>query len=158
MRYVVQVYAAVDPEDSESGDSKALALNWVWLLISFTELCTMPARTQFYLNLWPASSKILHQALGSMTGATQISIKCLGSEEADDTFWLGKLNEPTTEIRNFAIEEGCTTEEAPVYYNLALDDTPVESIYRENYLDLQATREGSDPQKLMNLIGGFRIV
>ena len=48
MRYVVQVYAAVDPEDSESGDSKALALNWVWLLISFTELCTMPARTQ-----WP---------------------------------------------------------------------------------------------------------
>ena len=91
-----------------------------------------------------------------MTRAAQISIRCLWSEEADDTFWLGKLNEATTEIRNLLSKRDVQL--APVYYNLALDDTPVESIYRENYLDLQATREGIDPQKLMNLIGGFRIV
>ena len=167
MRYVVKVYAAINPENSGCGDSKFLVVIWVWLLIflqKYAQFLPQHSGLQFYPDLWPASSKIFEDSPPCAWPHHKdhpnfpLPIRCLWSNQEDDGFWLDKLDEMATEICSFAINEGCTTADAPMYYNLALDGTSVESIYRENYLDLQATRKVVDPQELMGLTGGFRIV
>lgn len=167
MRYAVKIYVAVNQENSGSGDSRSLVANWVQLLIflqKYGKLLPEHSGLQLYPDLWPASSKIFENSPpGAWPHPTErpnfpLPIKCLWTNQEDDGFWLDKLNEMTAEIRTFAIEQQCTTADAPIYYNLALDGTPVETIYRENYSELKPLRREVDRNNLMSLTGGFRIV
>lgn len=60
-------------------------------------------------------------------------------------------------LRDVALREGCTTEDAPVYSNCALEDTSVEQIYRGNLKKLIKVRQKYDPEDIMGQAGGFKI-
>lgn len=86
-----------------------------------------------------------------------LPIRCLWQGAQNDAFWLATLREITNDIHDFAVLQGCTPDDAPVYYNLALDDTVVGDIYRGNLPELQAIRQQHDPLNVMGRTGGFRI-
>jgi hypothetical protein len=75
----------------------------------------------------------------------------------DDKYWVDEMKRALTEIRKVALEEGCTTRNAPVYGNTSLEDTPVKDIYRGNLKNLSAIRAMYDPNNVMGNAGGFRI-
>jgi hypothetical protein len=52
------------------------------------------------------------------------------------------------EIRKVALEEEATTNDAPIYSNFTLEDTPVEHIYRENLQRLREVRKNCNPDDL----------
>ena len=78
-------------------------------------------------------------------------------DRKEDDFWLDVLRKMTREVQEIALQEGCTTVDAPVYYNLALEGTPVEDIYRENLQQLRELRKAVDPERVMDKTGGFRL-
>ncbi len=74
-----------------------------------------------------------------------------GSE--NDAVWIKQMKTALDHIRQIAIEEKCTTQDAPVYCNTALDHdgyTTVEKIYRNNLGDLRALRKILDPDRVMD--------
>jgi hypothetical protein len=79
------------------------------------------------------------------------------SGEANDKFWLAKITNALEELRNVALTEKCTTADLPVYLNIALEDTPVKDIYRDNYKWLKDLRGLCDPDNVMGLAAGFVI-
>ena len=116
-----------------------------------------------YPDLWPASSHIFDNSPDAAwphkpgSPSFPLPIRCVWTNPEDDDFWLGKLHEIADEIWQFAIRQGCSTAGAPLYYNLALDDTKVEEIYRGNFQKLRGFRKLFDENKLMDYTGGFRI-
>lgn len=118
---------------------------------------------QIYPDIWPFLPTIFDNSppsawphtKGHSNGPLVINFKWLN--EADDSFWLQAIETTTNALRELALEQGCTTPDAPVYYNLALDQTPVSDIYRENLDQLVAFRQQYDPSNVMNRTGGFRI-
>ena len=86
-----------------------------------------------------------------------LPIRCRWTGVEFDGFWLRRLREMTDAIRAVALDEGCTTKDAPVYFNLSLDDLKVEDIYRENLPLLEKVRKQIDPENVMGRTGGFRI-
>jgi len=81
----------------------------------------------------------------------------LWEDKEHDDFWVEQLVKALDAIRAVALEEQCTTEDAPVYQNTALDKTSTEEIYRKNLSHLILLREKVDPNGVMDLTGGFRI-
>jgi hypothetical protein len=63
----------------------------------------------------------------------------------------------TSNIRELALQEGCTTSDAAEYYNLSLDNVTAQDIYRGNIPRLIALRQRYDPKQIMDRTGGFRI-
>lgn len=60
-------------------------------------------------------------------------------------------------LRKVAESEKVTSDDAPVYLNTTLEDTPVEKIYQKNLEHLKLMRERYDPNGIMSLTGGFKI-
>ena len=89
------------------------------------------------------------------------------SGEANDEFWLTKISNALEELRNVALREKCTTENMPVYLNIALEDNPVKGtsvkgtsvkdVYRDHYGWLKGLRAVYDPNNVMGLAAGFVI-
>ena len=79
------------------------------------------------------------------------------TDPKEDAFWLDILRKMTAEIKDFALKEGCTSADIPMYYNLALEGTAVEEIFLENLKELQELRKNIDPTRVMDRTGGFRI-
>lgn len=75
----------------------------------------------------------------------------------NDEFWLTEIAKALEELRKVALEEGCTTEDMPMYLNIALEDTPVNDIYRDHYEELKLLRSKYDPNNVMGLAAGFVI-
>src|ERR1700733_10996246 len=93
---------------------------------------------------------------GSPNGPLVVIFTWEGKE--NDSVWIKQLKTALDEIRRTALQEGCTTPDAPVYYNTCLSDvTGPEDIYRHNLPDLSAIRNIYDPDDVMSLTGGFRI-
>lgn len=78
-------------------------------------------------------------------------------DEGEDKFWVKTMKDALEAVRRVAIEEGVTRDDAPVYLNVTLEDTPVEHIYRGNLQKLREVRARYDPDNFWSLTGGFRI-
>jgi len=74
-----------------------------------------------------------------------------------DEYWLGKITESLEKLRQVALEQECTTEDLPVYLNIALENTPVKAIYRDRYEQLERLRHECDPNNVMGSAAGFVI-
>nr|AGK29877.1 FAD-binding protein [Volvariella volvacea] len=79
-----------------------------------------------------------------------LPIQCSWKGEENDKYWLNVLETFCENIRQFAIEQGCTKDGVPMYYNLALDGTDVSLIYRENLPRLIDLRARYDKLGVMN--------
>jgi len=86
-----------------------------------------------------------------------LPICCKWTSVAHDEFWLKKFREMTTTIKDYAIKEKCSTENAPIYPGLALDGTTSKEIYGDNLKWLGPLRSKHDPNDLIKLTGGFRV-
>ena len=117
----------------------------------------------YYPSIEPYNALIFDKALPSAWPREKtkanfaLPIRCRWTDAKYDDFWLAQLREITKLVRGAALDEGCTTPEAPVYYNLTLDGTPVDHIYRGNLAELKRVRQIVDPEDVMARAGGFRI-
>ncbi|KXN82296.1 Bifunctional solanapyrone synthase [Leucoagaricus sp. SymC.cos] len=75
--------------------------------------------------------------------------------ENDDTFY-DAIKQSAARLYSLAIAEGQTIDEASVYGNYAIFDTPPERIYGDNLPMLQALKKLHDPDNIMGLAGGFK--
>ncbi|KAG6376571.1 hypothetical protein JVT61DRAFT_1549 [Boletus reticuloceps] len=79
-----------------------------------------------------------------------------GSE--NDNFWIQQMERALKAIKKKVDKaRGPHAKPFPVYSNTTLDTTRVEDVYGDNFEDLKAARETFDPERVMNLTGGFRI-
>lgn len=79
------------------------------------------------------------------------------TDEREDRFWLEKMRNTLEALRKVAESEKVTSDDAPVYLNTTLEDTPVEKIYQKNLEHLKLMRGRYDPKGIMSLTGGFKI-
>jgi hypothetical protein len=78
--------------------------------------------------------------------------------EENDHAWIDQMKKALKNIHSVALQEHCTTQDAPVYLNAALSETTsVEDIYRHNLPKLSWLRRVFDPSDIMSNTGGFRI-
>jgi hypothetical protein len=76
----------------------------------------------------------------------------------NDKVWIDQMKTALRHIHEIALQEECTTDDAPVYCNTTLKDvTSLKQIYRHNLDDLSALRTKYDPDNVMGKTGGFRI-
>jgi hypothetical protein len=111
-----------------------------------------PFNPNMYNNSTPAAWP--HKQ-GEPNGPLVINFKWRNA--ADDDFWMDNVRATTEALREEAINQSVATQNTPIYYNLALDGTPAESIYQENTAQLASIRAKYDPNKTMNRTGGFRV-
>jgi hypothetical protein len=77
------------------------------------------------------------------------------AEENDDTFH-NAVKQSVDQLRAVAVSEGQQIEQAPLYPNYAIYDTPLETMYGGNLGRLQALKKLHDPNNVMGLAGGFK--
>ncbi|KAF9475882.1 hypothetical protein BDN70DRAFT_935519 [Pholiota conissans] len=77
--------------------------------------------------------------------------------EKDDDFWVGEMKRALGEIQTVAKSEGCTRDDAPIYLNTTLGDTPVKDIYGENHSKLVRIKAKYDRHNTMRNAEGFVI-
>jgi hypothetical protein len=78
--------------------------------------------------------------------------------EENDRVWIDQMKKALKNIHSVALQEHCTTQDAPVYLNTTLSETTsVEDIYRHNLPKLSWLRRVYDPSDIMSNAGGFRI-
>ena len=76
----------------------------------------------------------------------------------NDSVWIKQMTTALGHIREIALQENCTTPDAPVYCNTALDVTTTpQQIYRDHLVKLSQLRRKFDPHQVMDRTGGFRI-
>ena len=66
------------------------------------------------------------------------------------------LHDGAKTIRGVAIADGQNLSRAAVYVNYALFDTPLEEIYGGNLARLRKIKAKIDPERVMDLSGGFK--
>ena len=79
----------------------------------------------------------------------------LGKE--NDDFWLREIKTALEKLHEVALEEGCTTNDLPIYLNIALESTSAQAIYGVNYDELKDIRDKYDPRNVMGKAAGFII-
>ncbi|KAK3313645.1 hypothetical protein B0H66DRAFT_629614 [Apodospora peruviana] len=80
--------------------------------------------------------------------------------ESEDEWWHNKMRESIATLRQVAIEEGIYTDSThfPSYPNYAITGTPAEELYGpRNAARLRVIRDRVDPDRIMELAGGFEI-
>jgi len=73
----------------------------------------------------------------------------------DETI-LDMLRDGAKTIRGIALADGQDVSHGPLYVNYALFDTPLEDMYGENVARLRKIKAEIDPEKVMDLAGGFK--
>ena len=73
----------------------------------------------------------------------------------DDTM-ADLLRDGAQTIRDVATADGQNLSDAAVYVNYALFDTPIEDIYGGNLARLRSIKAKIDPERVMDLAGGFK--
>ena len=66
------------------------------------------------------------------------------------------LRDGAKTIRDVAIADGQNLTNAAVYVNYALFDTPLEDMYGRNLARLRGIKDKIDPERVMDLAGGFK--
>jgi hypothetical protein len=79
------------------------------------------------------------------------------SDRSLDETMARVLRESAKAIRDVAVfADGQDLSEATVYVNYALFGTPLEDIYGGNLPRLRGIKAGVDPERVMDLAGGFK--
>ena len=66
------------------------------------------------------------------------------------------LRDGAKTIHDVAIADGQNLSDAAVYVNYALFDTPLENMYGGNSARLHRIKDKIDPERVMDLAGGFK--
>ena len=115
-------------------------------------------------DIWPFLPTMLKKSVDSAwphdgtepNGPLSVYFIWEGAE--NDGIWVGQMKTALRHIHEIALQEKCTTDDAPVYCNTTLEDvTSPKQIYRHNLADLSALRTKYDPNNVMGRTGGFRI-
>ena len=76
----------------------------------------------------------------------------------NDEVWINQMKTALDRIHRIALQEGCTTLDAPVYCNTTLEDvTTPPQIYQGNLARLSTLRRRYDPDDVLGRTGGYRI-
>jgi len=73
-----------------------------------------------------------------------------------DEMMADLLRDGAKTIHDVAIADGQNLSDAAVYVNYALFDTPLEDIYGGNLARLRRVEAKIDPERVMDLAGGFK--
>ncbi|KAH8912102.1 FAD-binding domain-containing protein [Coniochaeta sp. PMI_546] len=76
---------------------------------------------------------------------------------ADDEYWHAVMKESVTRLKQVATAQGIYDPEFTVYPNYAVTNTTAEELYGENTKRLREIKERIDPNRIMDLAGGFDI-
>lgn len=76
---------------------------------------------------------------------------------AEDTFWHDELKKSADHLLSVAASEDPSVLPQIRYPNYAIADTPVAELYGKNVPALRALRRRVDPDRVMDLTGGFRV-
>jgi hypothetical protein len=127
-------------------------------------------------DIWPFLPTMLESSVDSAWPHNgkepngPLLVHFMWEDMTNDSVWIGQLKTALRRIHEIALQEKCTTDDAPLYYNttlkLGVEDFPspeqcerwhCEQIYRHNLADLSALRTKYDPDNVMGRTGGFRI-
>ena len=76
---------------------------------------------------------------------------------AYDADYLAAITETATRLRSLvAQEQGSLYGDSPRYNNYAVYNTPLASIYGENFPVLQELKKKYDPNRAMDMAGGWK--
>lgn len=77
---------------------------------------------------------------------------------AEDTFWHDRMKQSIATLKQVAVEEGIFLDSFTAYPNYAIAGTPAEELYGvSNTNRLRQIRSRIDPNRVMDLAGGFEI-
>lgn len=80
------------------------------------------------------------------------------SKESDDEWWYARARQSLATLKQVATEEGIYEDTFLDYSNYVFSDTPAEKMYGvENTKRLREIRDRVDPDRIMDLAGGFAI-
>lgn len=89
-------------------------------------------------------------------GLLPLNLYFAWSSSFADQAYYNAIKTSAAYIKQLAIAEGQDIEDAALYGNYVLYDTPLESIYGDNVARLKAIHAQYDPQNVMGLAGGFK--
>jgi hypothetical protein len=115
-------------------------------------------------EIWPFLPTMLKKSVDSAWphNGTEpngpLSLHFMWEGVENDGLWVGQMKTALRHIHEIALQEKCTTDDAPAYCNTTLEEVTTPSqIYRHNLDDLSALRTKYDPNNVMGRTGGFRI-
>lgn len=77
---------------------------------------------------------------------------------AEDEWWHARMRQTTDRLKQVAIEDGIYRDTYTRYPNYAISGTTAEELYGpQNAARLRAIRDQIDPDRIMDLVGGFQI-
>ncbi len=74
-----------------------------------------------------------------------------------DDYFLDAMRSSVEQIKAAAVADGQAIEDAALYPNYALYDTPTSRIFGDNLERLRAIKKRVDPNDVMGLAGGFKL-
>jgi len=98
-------------------------------------------------SAWPADRSSVH---------FPVNIAFAWYEQEHDAAVYDALRRSVAKLRADATAEGQNVDDASLYPNLPIIDTPMELMYGKNLKKLRQLRERYDPSKIMDLTGGWR--
>lgn len=113
-----------------------------------------PFHKDSFNGITPKDSAWPHEE-GKACGPLIGSFEWSGKE--NDGFWLTEIKKALERLQEVALEEGCTTNDLPIYLNIALENTSMKEIYGVNYEELKVIRNTYDPKNVMGQAAGFII-
>jgi len=109
----------------------------------------------FDRDLFSHGSPSAYPANRSHTVYPSILAATWSNASIDETI-LDMLRDGARTLRGVALADGQNVSHGPLYVNYALFDTPLEDMYGENVARLRKIKAEIDPEKVMDLAGGFK--
>ena len=88
----------------------------------------------------------------------QLNLYFAWANPAEDEWWYARMRESIKKLKQVAIEEGIYLDSYTAYPNYAISGTTAEELYGDaNTARLRSIRNHFDPDRVMDLAGGFSI-
>lgn len=100
----------------------------------------------------------VHRARHSLLNAEQLNLYFAWLSPAEDEWWYARMRESVQKLKQIAIEEGIYRDSFTTYPNYAIAGTTADELYGAgNAARLRSIRDRIDPDRVMDLAGGFSI-
>ena len=88
----------------------------------------------------------------------QLNLYVAWIHSAEDEWWYARIRQALATLKQVARAEGIYNDTFPAYPNYALSNTTAEGLYgAQNAARLRVIRNQIDPERVMDLAGGFEI-